>query len=85
MEQIGYMSGILLALCGVPLAISAVRKKRADIDSSFLAVWFIGEILGLVYVIYLAKGSLILNYGANTLLLLVVIYYKIKGNRNKEP
>jgi uncharacterized protein with PQ loop repeat len=40
-EIIGWISGILLAICGIPLAIRSYREKRCDIDGYFSVVGFL--------------------------------------------
>ena len=84
-ELIGYSGGILLALCGVPLAINAIRAGEAKgISLLFLFMWLTGEILTAAYVL-VTKGldwPLVSNYIANIILILIVLKYKIlpRGN-----
>lgn len=83
MELIGYLGGILLSLCAVPLSYQAWKDKHADgVNIWFLHLWFTGEVLTLVYV--LSEDALLLpliaNYIFNILCILVVYWYKM-GNR----
>jgi len=75
-EMVGLVGSVLLAICALPLTIEAVVKGKVDIQTTFLALWFIGEVCMLVYAISLRDGILMFNYGANTALLLPVVVAK---------
>jgi len=80
MNSLGYLGGILLAFCGVPEMIKAIRYKRSDLTWTFLAMWGIGEICILIPVLFKIKiGFLLLNYVANVIFISVICYYKYKG------
>lgn len=75
-ELIGWISGLCLAICGVPLAWEAVLKGRTlGINKPFLWLWYIGEVMGIIYCISLGSYPLIFNYGFNILLISPVLYY----------
>jgi len=77
MEIVAWMSCILLALCAVPQAIHSLKEGHADgISLVFLWAWFLGEILGAVYVIYLGNIPLIFNYLANLAALCIIVWFK---------
>lgn len=76
---VGWISGVLLALCALPLAYRSHRDKKCDIDGMFLWMWFLGEVFGLFYVGSLQKLPLIANYSVNVLAILVVMWYKYRG------
>ena len=83
-EITGYISRILLAICGAPLAIRTfIRGQAKDIDSTFLVLWGAGELLGLLYTVSLSKIPLILNYMANTIFISIVIFYKLCPRKEK--
>lgn len=78
MEIIGWLSAILLALCGVPLAYRTVRDRHADgVDLWFLILWTLGEVLGLGYVLALGSWPLVFNYLVNTIACLIILRYKL--------
>ena len=79
-EVIALAGSILLAVCALPLTLEAIVKGKVDIQSTFLALWFTGEVCMLVYAISLRDGILIFNYGANTALLLPVVAVKRRKN-----
>jgi uncharacterized protein with PQ loop repeat len=73
-EAIGWLSAIMLGLCGLPQAIRAVRTKSiAGLDPWFLGMWTAGELAGLVYVIALGNPALILNYLVNSVACCVLV------------
>jgi uncharacterized protein with PQ loop repeat len=84
-ETIGYIASILFAVCGFPLAWRAYKTKTSDEPWSFLLTWLAGEILMQVYV--LVKHGLDLpllaQYWANTVFLVVILYYKIRSRNER--
>jgi len=77
MELIGWISSILFAICAIPQAYHCWKEGKAEgMSLFFLWTWFIGEILGTIYVISLGNYVLIFNYTANLLALLVMVKYK---------
>ena len=82
MEIIGWVGSFLFAICGAPLAYSAWKNKKSDVDINFLTLWFFGEVLTLVYVLYTEPLlPLIANYVFNILCILIVYWYKLGGNK----
>ena len=83
METIGWIGSILLAFCGLPQAIHCILNKSADgIHPGFIAMWLMGELFTLAYVLPKLDWPLLFNYGANILFIGVIVYYKIKpGNK----
>ena len=80
MELIGWTGSILLAICGLPLGIDAYKNKNADhVPTMFLHMWYSGEILALIYVIYQQDWPLVFNYLINALILTFVYYYKYRS------
>lgn len=78
MEFIGWFGGILLAICGAPLAWEAWRTGNVghSLTWTFLNLWFWGEVLVFAYVLPQWLWPLIVNYGFNILCILVIAYYK---------
>jgi len=53
------------------------------ISMAMVYMWSAGEVFTLIYTIYLQEWVLSLNYGANLLVLCVIIYFKIFPNYAK--
>ena len=78
METIGWLGSILLAFCGLPQAIESFKTKSSDgLTWGFISMWFIGEILTIIYILPQMVLPLIFNYTANIIFLSVIIYFKI--------
>ena len=80
LEIIGWLGGILLALCGLPLAIQSYKtKSSAGISGLFLLMWGAGEVFTLFFL--LPKSDvlpLLFNYTCNIVFISIVSYYKVK-------
>lgn len=79
MEWVGWVGSILLMLCAVPEVIRSVIRKQCDIGWGMLLSWLFGEILVLIYVIPKKDIPLIANYLGNTILILILCYYRKYG------
>jgi uncharacterized protein with PQ loop repeat len=80
---IGYIGGILLAICGAPQAYLSYKQGHSDgISILFLLLWSFGEIFTLIYIIPKIDIPLLLNYTSNLFFLLIIWKYKI-FRRNK--
>lgn len=75
-DFIGWVGGILLAGCAVPLTIEAMAEKSIHINYWFLLNWTLGEVLCLIYAAHYGKWPLVFNYVANLLLLMPVWWYR---------
>lgn len=76
-EICGWLGCILLAVCGAPEAYAAIKNKRTGLTAGLLIMWFVGEVLAMLYCYSLGSYPLLLNYGVNIAILLPVIWYKI--------
>lgn len=86
MDNIGWIGSLLLAFCGLPQAITAIKTKSGKgISWIFLIMWFIGELFTLIYIWPKSDMPLIINYSANLAFLLIIIYYKIWDNQDILP
>lgn len=86
LEVIGWIGAICFAICGLPQAIKCFRDKHADgLDWFFLILWFTGEICMLIYILPELLIPLIVNYFANLMFVMVIIYYKIFPQRQAIP
>jgi uncharacterized protein with PQ loop repeat len=77
---IGLIGSILLALCGLPQAIQSIRTKSSDgISTLFLAMWGVGEVFILAYILLTTLDLiLILNYSFNIVLVAIIAFYKVR-------
>jgi uncharacterized protein with PQ loop repeat len=85
MEWIGYLGAFLLAACGIPEAYKSCKTGNSNgLTLSFLLMWYLGEIITLIYVLYIEDKPLQFNYISNILFITVILYFKFfpKENRN---
>lgn len=76
---IGWLGGILFAICGIPQAYTCWKDKNSyGLSWLFLITWFLGEVLTLTYILCkdVYDWPLIFNYTFNLLALLVIFYFK---------
>jgi uncharacterized protein with PQ loop repeat len=82
MELIGWLGSILLAFCGLPQAIESYKTKSSEgLTWGFIGMWFIGEIMTIIYILPQMVLPLIFNYTANIIFLSIIIYYKLKPRK----
>ena len=77
---LGASGALLLAGCSLPLLWDTIKAGHCrGVSKKFLAAWWLGEILTLVYVLLLPQfsWSLFINYAVNTLAVGVVCVYKV--------
>lgn len=86
-EICGWIGGVFFAICGIPQAWYCYKEKHAiGLSWLFILCWLIGEVFTLGYVIASDIVSsdfhypLIFNYVLNTLVLMVIIHYKVLGD-----
>jgi len=78
MELVGWAGSLLLAFCGLPQAIESWRTgSSSGVTWGLLAMWGVGEVLTLAYVMPKMEMPLLFNYAANIVFLVVISYYKI--------
>ena len=79
MEWVGWCSAIALGICAVPQAVKTLRTGRADdLSWIFLLSWFLGELLGVVYIWPKGHIPLLCNYIFNAAILTPIIYIKAR-------
>jgi len=80
MNELGYISTICLGLCSIPLLFKTIKDGHCKgISSSFLFLWTVGELAGLIYVIPMKDIPLISNFLFNTIATGILVGYKIRG------
>ena len=78
MEICAWIGAILLGFCGLPQAIKCWKQGHAiGLSWGFILMWAWGEILTLIYVISKIDLALIVNYGINTMIIFVILYFKV--------
>ena len=75
-EICGWIGCVLLAVCGLPEAIKALREKNTGLTWGLLLMWFFGEVLAMIYCASLGSWPLLFNYGVNITILIPVLWYK---------
>lgn len=77
-ETIGIIAGILFAVCGAPQAYQSWKAGNSNgISPWLLWMWWLGEVLMLVYV-YATHGfdvPLMINYLGNLVFVTVILKY----------
>lgn len=83
-EIIGWIGGILFAICAIPQAYDCYKQKHGKgLSWLFLILCIMGEICTLIYVsIDRFSWSLIINYIANLIALTFIVYYKWYGEKH---
>jgi hypothetical protein len=79
-EFFGYAGAVLLAICAFPqMVMCAIDGHARGISNLFLLSWYFGEIFMLWYCMatFGANNPLFYNYLANTVMLSVIVRYKI--------
>ena len=74
-NALGYISSALLALCGLPLLIDIIQTGQYNQSKLFLILWWLGELTGCLYVLYIKDKRLLLNYGWNLLVTTAIMLY----------
>lgn len=81
----GWMGSVLFAICAMPQAYQCYKQKHAKgMSWLFLLLWLGGEIFTILYIWPKKDMPLLANYSLNMLVLLSIIYYKVKGNENSK-
>ena len=78
LDFLGWAGSLLLGVCALPQAIQSFREgKTYGLSPSFIALWGIGEIFLLIYILPQAIIPLIVNYFFNLACLAVIVYYVV--------
>jgi len=75
----GWLSTICFSLCALPQAYRCYKTKDATgLSSIMLALWFIGEICAIIYVLPSQNIPLLTNYVINLIILSYIIKVKLE-------
>jgi len=78
-DLLGILGPGLLAICGVFEVIPSIKRGYCGSSLPYLLAWFFGEVFALVYIIFTSMDNyLLLNYSLNSILIIVLLYYKTK-------
>ena len=78
LKACGWVGSMFFAVCAFPQAWKSFKDKHSDGSSfSFLMLWLFGEIFTIIYVIPTGNAPLLTNYFINTVLLVIIIRYKL--------
>lgn len=78
LEAVGWIGGVLLAVCGIPQAIKTIRDGHCDISHLFIWAWFLGEVLTLIYIMPTGSLPLYLNYSVNVIATSIILFYRLR-------
>jgi len=80
LEVVGFVGALCLSFCSIPQLVKTIRtKETASFDIYYLWLWFFGVLLMFFYVFYTTfQIPLLLNYGLNTFIVAVILYYYYK-------
>jgi uncharacterized protein with PQ loop repeat len=74
--MIATIGSILLALCGMPEAYKCYKTKSCTLGWPMLIMWFVGEVLLIIFAFQTVQYFLLLNYFSNLAFLLIMMRYK---------
>ncbi|MFA6089485.1 MAG: PQ-loop domain-containing transporter [Candidatus Woesearchaeota archaeon] len=84
-QWLGWVGAFFFAICAVPQVVKTWKTKRTkDLSWLFLIFWLLGEILTFVYILIddyllgIKHFPLYLNYAFNIVLVLYLIYAKMR-------
>ena len=81
---LGWMGSTLLALCGIPQAVMAVKQGHSNgISWSMLLMWHSGIICMMIYVLPTRDVPLISSYAVSVVTISVMLWYKCFPRENK--
>jgi len=83
-ESLGILGSVLLALCGLPMLLKALKDKHVDgVSLGFLWMWFLGEVFVFVYVYFTSMDYILLaNYGLNVIVIGKIMLIKYGGSND---
>jgi uncharacterized protein with PQ loop repeat len=83
----GWIGQLLLGLCAAPQAIQSFKTRTSNgINPLFIIMWFCGELLSLVYVLFSLSNALpiIMNYSVNLVFVSIILYYNVYPQNNNK-
>ena len=77
LSALGWISSICFSLCAAPQAYLSWKQGHSDgVAKSFLILWGMGEITGILYIIPFGNWPILTNYIVNSMFLLVIMWYR---------
>jgi uncharacterized protein with PQ loop repeat len=75
---IGWASSFFIISCGIPQAWRSYREGHAHgLSWGFVVMLFLGQLLGLIYLLLLGDLPLSFTYGTSLAITSVLLWYKI--------
>lgn len=75
---LGLLATSLGTLYPIPQVWRTIKtKKVVGISRYFLTLWILDKVLSLLYVIHLQDFPLTLKYGCGTILVMIIIWYRL--------
>jgi hypothetical protein len=78
-KLIGALGSVFLAVCGFPAMMDVIDKdSAAGYSVAFIALWGLGELFSLIYVLNKDKDKIqLFNYIFNLTFISVILYYML--------
>ena len=76
MNNIGWISSLLLVLCGVPELYRGISTGHIGASWGLVTLWLLGEILGVIYTFNKRDLPLFFNYSLNTIIVGAIFIIK---------
>lgn len=81
----GWVYSLAFALSALPQAIQSHKQGHSNgIADGMMQLWMLGEISGLVYGFGLWQMPIIFNCALNTILVGIIVYYRLKPRREDD-
>ena len=75
----GWVCSICFMFSGLPAVISAFQTGISEIHNGTLALWTLGEICAILYILPRRDIPLLANYSVNIVFIVILWWFKIKG------
>lgn len=83
METVGWISGFLLVICGIPQVVKCIKQGHAHgISHLGVWLWILGETLGLIYVSWLYKWPLMFSAALTCVNAGIILRYILLPDRS---
>lgn len=84
MEFLGWLGAFCFAICGLPQCWQSIKTGNSNgMSWLFLILWFVGELLTLIYTMPKGHLPLTFNYICNLIIVGTILWYKIKPRKPK--
>lgn len=85
MDTLGWIGGIMLAICALPQAYMAWKQGHSNgVSALLLILWGGGEIFTFIYVLPKSDLPLLLNYSTNLVSLFIISWFKLFPRKKED-